>query len=523
MKRWVRLPCPAPVVLEFEMWKDKTFWLKAGAVFLVILLYGFFWSEKINLATADLGRHIKNGEIIMKGGGKDVWYRNFYSYTYNDFPFVNHHWGTGVIFYLLEQVGGFVLLSVFNLVLSLAAFGIFFKMVFKVVGGKITILLSLLLMPIIAGRGEIRPEAFSLLFFSIFIYILRAYRQKRLNKKWLYVLPAIMFFWVNLHVGFVLGWLAFGAFVLFDFGRWQEWLPVGIIMALVGLINPNGIRGLLYPLLIFKGYGYTIVENKSIFFLEKMNITGGQNFGLYKLVVIMVIISCFLAVKKAKVIAWPSWLMFLVLTVMSVMAIRYFPLFGLVAFLVLAENGKVLWSNKKESKPWVLLMVLLFPLVLVNDLVVLSKVSFRGWGLRPGINRAMEFYKKVGIEGPIFNNYDIGGYLIYHLFPKEKVFVDNRPEAYPASSFQEVYIPAQLEESRWLELEKEYGFNAVVFWFRDYTNWAQDFLVRMIDETSWVPVWVDEGIFIMLKRNQKNESIISQYGIPREVFRVVKN
>jgi len=35
-------------------------------VFLLILV-GFLVSEKINLFTADLGRHIKNGEMILSG------------------------------------------------------------------------------------------------------------------------------------------------------------------------------------------------------------------------------------------------------------------------------------------------------------------------------------------------------------------------------------------------------------------------------------------------------------------------
>ena len=46
--------------------------------------------HQINLTSLDLGRHIKNGQIIWQD--KDVLYKNFYSFTEPDFPFINHHW-----------------------------------------------------------------------------------------------------------------------------------------------------------------------------------------------------------------------------------------------------------------------------------------------------------------------------------------------------------------------------------------------------------------------------------------------
>ena len=49
------------------------------------------------------------------------------------------------------------------------------------------------------------------------------------------------------------------------------------------------------------------------------------------------------------------------------------------------------------------------------------------WPL-PEINASADFFKTENIKGSIFNNYDIGGYLIFNLFPNQKLFVDNRPE-----------------------------------------------------------------------------------------------
>ena len=146
--------------------------------------------------------------------------------------------------------------------------------------------------------------------------------------------------------------------------------------------------------------------------------------------------------------------------------------------------------------------------------------NFRNsFGLRPGVNRSAEFFKRNHLEGPIFNNYDIGGYLIYHLFPQERVFVDNRPEAYSVSFFKDIYVPMQEKEEVWKKMDERYRFNAIFFYRRDITPWAQPFLIQRIQDFAWAPVFVDDETIILLKRNAKNASLIERYELPGEIFR----
>ncbi len=123
-----------------------------------------------------------------------------------------------------------------------------------------------------------------------------------------------------------------------------------------------------------------------------------------------------------------------------------------------------------------------------------------GFGLYQGNNQSIEFFKEQNLKGPVFNNYDIGGYLIYHLFPEERVFTDNRPEAYSIPFFQEKYIPAQQDNLKWQELEREYGFNVIFFSHRDATPWGQNFLVERVKDESWVPAYADNFSIIFLKK-----------------------
>jgi len=109
--------------------------------------------------------------------------------------------------------------------------------------------------------------------------------------------------------------------------------------------------------------------------------------------------------------------------------------------------------------------------------------------------------------------------LIFYLYPKQKVFVDNRPEAYPSSFFKTEYVPMQENDNIWTSLSNKYGFNVIYFYRLDYTPWAQPFLISRIKDPVWAPVYVDDYALIMLKRNPTNESIIKSHELPKELFR----
>lgn len=89
-----------------------TRWLKTAGWIFILLWYGFFLARKTDLTTQDIGRHLKNGEQVFAAGSA-VLKTNFYSYTHPEFSVINHHWGSGLIFYGIERVAGFSGLALF--------------------------------------------------------------------------------------------------------------------------------------------------------------------------------------------------------------------------------------------------------------------------------------------------------------------------------------------------------------------------------------------------------------------------
>lgn len=510
---------------------------KGLKIFIIVVLAGLFsllLLEKIDLTTADLGRHIKNGEVILTGGleqKRQVLTTNFYSYSQTEQPFVNHHWASGVVFFFLHNLFGFSGLSIFYLALSLSTFLLFFFFAKNQSSWFLAIALSLLLMPLMAFRTEVRPEVFTYFFSGVFYVVLWAWHKGSIGHKALLVLPLLQLFWVNLHIGFVFGLLLIGVFGIDQLIKlirkrqngFKPLLLVGFLAVIASSINPHFVKGLLYPFNIFREYGYNIVENQSVFNLHQLGANSNIPLALFYLALGVLLLSFLvLFIRNWKKASLVNSVIALVFVILAIFGIRHFTILAFFALPITAINLKESLSLKLHKAHEILFYILSALLIVASMFYVYlqlnQKPGFLSVGLAPEAKASLEFLKQNKIQGPIFNNYDVGGYLIYGGFP---VFVDNRPEAYTVSFFKNIYIPMQHSQAKWEEVDRQYNFNVIFFSHRDFTPWAQNFLIARIQDNDWAPVFADDYNIIFLKKNTKNIGIIQEYYIPPENFQVV--
>ena len=85
-------------------------------------------------------------------------------------------------------------------------------------------------------------------------------------------------------------------------------------------------------------------------------------------------------------------------------------------------------------------------------------------------------------------------------FPKYKVFVDGRPEGYPAQFFTGVYIPSQSDYKNFKEVEKIYGFRTIIFSHTDQTPWGANFLKEVVQDSDWDLVYIDDFMLVFVKK-----------------------
>lgn len=483
--------------------------------FLLIFYFSLFFAKQINLTTADLGRHITNGKLFVQTGS--IISTNFYSYTQPDLPVVNHHWLSGVFFYLLHEQVGFTGLSILYSLMSGLTVFLFFYLAKTKSNFLIALLITLLLMPFMANRKEIRPEGFSYLFLGIYFLLLHLFVAKHKSHKFLY--PAffvLQLAWVNMHIFFIMGLFLVGVFLAVT--KSKQMLALFVLTLLASLVNPYGINGLLEPFNIFKEYGYMIIENQSVLFMQKR--THDFIYFYFELVsvVVLFITIHILVTKKA-----PQFLVYILpvmaFMLLSLRAIRGIPIFGFFAVVYLTAYIFTYYKDIDKRIPGgALAALVLFSFVSRRHFSLFFPGS--GYGLAQGVSASADFYVANNLSGPIFNNYDIGGYLIYHLHDKTPVFVDNRPEAYTVEFFKNTYEPAQANAQEWDKLDEQYNFNTIFFYRHDATQWAQPFLIERIRDPQWVPVFVDDYTLILVRNSVQNLEVINKFKIPQEVFLV---
>jgi len=514
---------------------------------LLFILLASFLIHNFDSIGQDIGRHLKVGEIIWQT--KEVPKTNLFSFTEPNFSFINHHWLSEVIFYGVFSLGGFTGLILLKIFVVLSSFLLLFFLVNNLLTtsqvmptfevrlwitdfasrlstGFWPIVISFLLsIFIFISRTEVRPEIFSFVILAFFLFTL--FKAKHEQKyKYIWFLPIAQLLWVNLHIYFFIGPFLILAFLVDrlankDYANVKKTIIILFLAFVATLVNPAGIRGALLPFNILKEYGYSIVENQTLAFLADFFSFNLPIF-VFKVSVGVLVVSFLLTIKKAKQRVFE-----ILLSAFFIYAgfrmLRNLPLYALVSFPVMAvlltdircQYANLMRmpriTNKILRTALVGFLVFMIFFVASGGYYKWASLSKKvGFSIPDGLERAVDFVKENNIEGPMFNNFDIGGYLIWKL-PDEKVFVDNRPEAYSVEFFSETYKPMQENEEKWKEFSEKYGINFIFFGHTDATPWGQTFLKNIVGDPDWKVVFINENAIILVKNIPKNEPIFSKY------------
>ena len=509
---------------------------------LLLSVYGFYLAHQVNLTVGDLGRHLKNGQLFIETGL--IPKINLYSYAYPDYPFINHHWASGVVFYLIQSYLGFSGLSLAFIALSVLTLLVFLNVATRYSSFALAAPIAVIVLPVLITRHEVRPELFSYLFGGLFLQILWGYKYGKLGFRWLLWLPILEIFWVNLHIYFFVGVFLVAVYlfeslvvVLFRKNQQSIYDPVkGLAVTLLltifaACLNPAGISGAIYPFFILNEYGVPVIENYSVGAILR----AGYNFLplIYFVIILgLVTLSWVYTLKKNRSsLSLGNFLLSAFFLAMAWSAIRNFAFFAYFALPLAAVNLKTLLGeeNKTISSPSILkvsaaLIGIAFVLIMIKPAYFVSSNRGRvGIGLEEANDAAGEFLLKEKIQGPIFNNFDVAGYLVYHLYPEQRVFVDNRPEAYPAAFFTDVYFPMQSDEGEWAAFSRHYGFNVIVFNYRERSLRGEQFIIRRVLDPMWAPIFFDKDIIVLAKRDGPNQPVIAKYELPKESVLVRSN
>jgi hypothetical protein len=507
-----------------EQNKDSsTYWfLPSISDVIFILILAIVLSVKGNLlGDADTGYHIRAGEYILDN--LRIPHYDIFSFTTPPIPWTAHEWLSEVIFALIHKFSGLSGLVVAMTVVIASAYTVLLK--FLRASG-INMIVAALIVALAAGASTIhwlaRPHIFSLLLTLIWYIILDTYQYK--NKNYLYLLPPLMVLWVNLHGGFIAGFMLLAIYitgnllkVIFIKEERSETshlikilLVILFLCLFASLLNPKGYKILLFP--------FELTANK--FIMDNVNEWLSPNFHTdlrYEYMLLLMILVFGVSVLKLNAI---ETLLVILFTHMSLFSARYIPLYAIILspiiakridhltltlsdrklikrFLSIADRATVT-DSKTKGYLWSLLAVLALLITLF-----MGKIEYNFDNKKLPVD-AVQFIKKEKITGNMFNNDEFGDYIIYAAWPDHKVFFDGRSDMYGIARMKE-YIKVVRIEQGWDEVLKKYNINWIIY------NANSPLSQFLLERDDWKLIYADKVANIFVKNTPENQSLINKY------------
>lgn len=466
--------------------------LSARRLLVFVLLLSVFTMTAKPFIDPDFWWHLRTGQFILET--RTIPHTDIFSFTAAGKEWVTHEWLTEIFMALLYRVSGWGgLIVAFSLIMT-GAFWIAYRRCARqakhpYVAGAAVLLGAFASAP----SWGVRPQMISFLFASVYVWMLGEYARGE-RKRGLWWLVPLMLVWVNLHGGFALGLALIGltgvGVVLDEAARgaasvgrvWVRLRPLCVVFAgcvLAVPLNPNGLRMFMYPVetLSSKAMQAYIQEWFSPDFHQLM----GQPFAA-------LLFATFAALALSPKRVRPGELLLLLFSgYLALRAWRNIPFFALIAMPLLAEHAWS-WLTAQSWGRWLLreekretgrkavgkyvfnaMALIVIPLAVCGARVAHTAARQPEVEVKEYPSAAVEFLRahaqseaQAGRQvGPIFNSYGWGGYLIWKLYPEQRVYIDGRADVY-GDNFMHEFVKAEDGHRDWRAPLERYGVQTVI-------------------------------------------------------------
>jgi len=409
--------------------------LTTRRVFIAVLFLGILGIAARNVVDPDVWWHLKTGEWISQH--KAVPRVDPFSYTRAGQPWIAHEWLFELIIYSLYRIAGPAGLIIAFAVISCAAFLLLYLRCVgsRFVAGAITVWGALAT----ATLWGARPQIISLLIASLWLLILER-SERNQNLLW-WTLPLLVLL-VNVHAGFAIGLMFL---VLFLLGELLEKmsatststsktrvraLSLALFLNLLLVpLNPNGTKMFWYPL--------ETLRSKAM--QGSIDEWASPNFHrAEQLPFLLLLLATFAALAWSRSRVRPRDVLLLSASAFAgLSSIRMVPLFVLVAVPIIARS-----LLSRPTRQHCSMRQRPAGLAVLNGVVLVAMAGFVSLHLaqitqaQPQAEAshypagAVAYLAAHPPAGPMFNHYDWGGYLIFKLYPRTRVYIDGRADLY---------------------------------------------------------------------------------------------
>jgi len=443
-------------------------YLQRSGIYLFVISFTcvyYLSNAPLLLGHYDLGWHLAAGDLIREKG--QIPFQDPWSFTLADKQWYNLSWLWDVIASLLFQYTGFAGLVSFVVACAAVIVGYLASLCLKngasATAASIAVFSGCLLYPSFATPPNIylaaSPNTPTMLFCVVF------YGECLKAKRW-FLLPLMMVLWVNLHGGFVLGFLIIGTF----FGiallkrNWESLKAHGLAGAgcvIAIFVNPLGLH-------IYDG----VVSTLGHFVQDQ--ITEWQSYfqnmpmpaSIPGMIYILIFTAFELRLRTSDRVPLESRLLSWLFLFLGLYQFRYLSFFFLFSSVPMALHIDRLLSRRlsdfevqKSLAAAGIIGLCVLPLTFIQVKPALA--------LPQMLSEQDALYLQTHFShARLLNHWNVGGLLIFRTKGSVPVFVDGRAAtAYPDTLLRDYFklVQQEIDETAWDTVLEKYQIDAVLW------------------------------------------------------------
>lgn len=494
----------------------------ADIIFLIcFFVLALFIPEKL-LVDCDTGYQIRIGEYIIETFS--ILRHDVFAATLIPIEYIDFEWLSQVIMALVHRFEGLTGVVIFFSFLISFIFYLLFKVI-RTQKGNIFIAILIILLAISASSVHFlaRPHVFSMLLFLMWYYILDCYQYR--DNNYLYLLPVLMFVWINFHGGFILGFVLTGAYFVGNMlnalfsekstrglhGKKTKTMALIILITFIAsLLNPYGLNGLLHPMT-------SLVDGFMVHHISEFASPNFHNVAMIPFAVFLLVTLAVLGFSRGQLNAIEFFLT-AIFTYFALYSLRNIPFFAIVMAPILVRHIENIISVS-EGKPAEILKItdryisswnaysrgylwLILPVIAVLGLALNGNIKYY-FDEKTKPVAAVQFLQIEPLQGNMFNDYEFGDYVIYRAYPRYKVFIDGRADMY-GERFKE-YFKVYMIKPGWEKILEKNNINFIFF--------RSDALLSkfLLNDERWHLIYADRVANIFVKKIPQNNFLIDKY------------
>jgi hypothetical protein len=475
-------------------------------VFISIFVGALLLGSRMLNTDSDLGRHLTLGNYILETSSIPV--RDILSFTKPGESRPPYEWLSQVAFALAGRILSFDGVVILTALVIALTFLVVYRDGLERSGAPILAALFTTLAGVASSLHWLtRPHVFSLLLFAMWMRGLERIRTQAKFSTW--VLPFLMVIWANTHGGFVVGLLAWGAYTagwLWETLRHpakraagKKLLLAGATSLLASVVTPDLWRN-----------WEAVLQNRSAYILERTVETMPPQLaapGTWPFLVLLMLTAVLFVRRRHQLIPAHAFLLGAI-AAMSLAVARNIPFFAIAAAPILTAGlaqslaGQERWVNLEAAFSRIEAGARGFLWALLVVAGVVGWISYHRAATQDSIYHfdarlfpvaAANWLELHPVQGRMFNDFNWGGYLLYRLWPQQRVFIDSQSDFY-GEELTRQYEQVVLGQPGWQGTLDRYGIKWIIV--PPTSGLSQ----QVRQDSSWELLYDDGTASILAKR-----------------------